>query len=63
MSKQKVRSRGMRSLGPILREGRVDLKEAYEFLLPKVQDEARRQNRTQVPEFMPKGAVLDAALR
>jgi len=33
--------------------GRVTVKALYDYLLPKVQDEARRQNRDQTPQLMP----------
>ncbi len=44
--------------------GQVSVKSLYDYLLPKVQDEAHRQNRDQTPQLLPaSGAQADLILR
>jgi len=44
--------------GAAKKDGKVTVEGLYEYLLPKVQDIARRDNRSQVPQLTPEDASL-----
>jgi len=43
--------------------GQVSVKSLYDYLMPKVQDEAHRQNREQTPQLLPVGEQASLILR
>jgi hypothetical protein len=45
------------------REGQVTLKSLYDYVKPKVMDDAHRANRDQVPQLQTGGAAADVVLR